>query len=238
MDKGIPAVVPPRLPTSVGTLLVLGGSFDPPHAGHLGPVLSAIDRGGLRDAWVLLVPAARSPHKPQGPIATDRHRVAMLRLVAREQPRVAIWLDEIRRAEEGGHSYTIDTLRRLRSVVPDRVRLRLIIGTDQAAAFHRWREPREIIDIAEPLVLRRRPLTTAAGLVGAMDGGFWTRAERAVWGSRLAKNTLMPDNSTAVRAAIAAAPRDVRRWGTLPGLCFLTPAVSRYIASKGLYGRE
>lgn len=236
MTKGTSQVARIRLPKGVGTLLILGGSFDPPHSGHIDAALSAVTRGRMTDAAVLLVPAAKSPHKPAGAFASDRHRVAMLRLVIGHLPGVRMWLDEVRRAASGEPSYTIDTLRRLRSVVPECVRLRLVIGTDQAAVFHTWRAPREIIEIAEPIVLRRRPVTTAAGLVKAIDHGFWTPSERDAWGKRLAKNTLRADNSTAIRAAILKAPSDVARWKAYPGLRDLHPAVARYIAAHGLYG--
>lgn len=229
-------VTPLKLPKGVRTLIVLGGSFDPPHAGHLGPVFSAIEKGRIKGAKVLLVPAARSPHKPAGTAASDQHRIAMLKLLAKRWPAAMVWLDEIKRAQAGEPSYTIDTLRRLRRIVPEHVGLRLLIGTDQAAAFHKWREPREIISLAEPLVLRRKPIASRDELLRAMGDGFWSEAELEAWAGRLAKNALAADNSTAIRAAIPNAPADVRKWAKRPGLRFLEPKIAKYIMAHGLYG--
>lgn len=229
-------ITPLKLPKGVRTLIVLGGSFDPPHVGHLVPALSAIEKGRIRDAKVLLVPAARSPHKPAGTAASDRHRIAMLRLLAKRWPGVLIWLDEIRRARIGEPSYTVDTLRRLRRIVPEHVGLRLLIGTDQAAAFHKWREPREIIRLAEPLVLRRKPIASRAELLRAMEHTFWSNSELEAWAGRLTKNALAADNSTAIRAAIPNAPADVRTWPKRPGLRFVDSKIAKYIVTHGLYG--
>lgn len=238
-------ITPITLPTRVRTLLVFGGSFDPPHFYHtIGP-LSVVRRLYGPRGWVLYVPAAQSPHKPDGPHASDEHRLAMLRLALDLPGPRSIWTDEIDRArrarERSGAtrapaSYTIDTLRRLRRVLPATVSLRLLIGSDQVAAFHRWKRPREIIRLAEPLVMVREPVVTASSLYSSLDREFWTLDERRAWCTRLAPNFPMEPSSTAVRDAIPGASRNAERWENHSRLSGIATSVAEYIIEHNLYG--
>jgi hypothetical protein len=130
----------------------------------------------------------------------------------------------------------IDTLRRLRSIVPRRVKLRLLIGSDQVRSFHRWKDPRAVIRLAEPLILARAPETTAGRVASALDHAFWTRAERRAWCSRLAPNFPLKESSTEIRDAIPGAPRDARRWDRIPALRGVITPVAKYIVAHNLYG--
>ena len=76
---------------------MFGGSFDPPHLWHT-KIASAARRQVFGPKGVVVfVPAARSPHKKHGPVASDEDRVAMLRLATRRMKRCVIWTDEIDR---------------------------------------------------------------------------------------------------------------------------------------------
>jgi nicotinate-nucleotide adenylyltransferase len=232
-------ITPPTIPRSRGmrTLLVVGGSFDPVHSGHvLVPQAAMSIDFGMRGR-ILYVPAARSPHKTDGPFASDEHRVGMLRALTERSESCGYWTDEIDRAKDGGGgdpSYTIDTLQRLRSVIRATVKLRLVIGIDQALRFHTWRRPREIIEIAEPYVL---PRGGVAQLGEAMDRGFWTPGERRRWDGWVAAHPVIrDDNSTAIRAAIPGAPADVEAWRSIDGLKYVPDVVARYIIEHNLYG--
>jgi nicotinate-nucleotide adenylyltransferase len=222
------------------TLLVVGGSFDPLHSGHVlvPQAAMAIDFG--KRGRILYVPAARSPHKTDGPFASDEHRVGMLRAFTDQCESCGYWTDEIDRAntgEGGGPSYTIDTLQRLRSVIRPTVSLRLVIGMDQALRFHTWRRPRDIIEIAEPYVLPRGGLIGVAKLGEALDRDFWTPGERRRWdGWVAAAPVIRDDNSTAIRAAIPGAPADVEAWRSIDGLKYVPDVVARYIIEHNLYG--
>ncbi|QOJ00256.1 MAG: nicotinate-nicotinamide nucleotide adenylyltransferase [Phycisphaeraceae bacterium] len=235
-------ITPVILPRRVRTLLVFGGSFDPPHFYHtIGPLMTLVRLFGA-SGWVLYVPAACSPHKARGPVASEDHRVAMLRAALDIPAPRSIWTDEIDRArwerERGVRrpSYTIDTLRRLRSVLPEQVTLRLLIGSDQAAAFHRWKDPRAIIRLAEPLILAREPITTASAIYSTLDRDFWTRDERRAWCTRLAPNFPLDESSTVLRNAIPRAPANPERWERTPGLGGISTPVARYIIEHRLYG--
>jgi len=239
-----PPITPLKLPRGVRTLLVYGGSFDPPHIYHAIAPLTILNRLYGEAGWLLYVPAATSPLKRRGPVASDEHRLAMLKLALDVPGRRSIWTDEIDRARwlrERGQdraSYTIDTLRRLRRIVPDRVAMRLLIGADQAALFHKWKDFRAVIRIGEPLVMLRPPVETVNQLYSALDKRAWTRAELAAWCTRMAPNFPMPPASTELRSAIAGAPEDPEAWPRDPVLGNLVTGVARYIIEHNLYGHR
>lgn len=128
---------------------VFGGTFDPPHVGHLAIAEWARDRLAL--ARVLLVPAGEPPHKRGRPVTAARHRLAMARLAARGNPAFAVSPIE---AEREGPSFTVDTLRALR--VRERgARLFLVIGADSLDDFPDWRDPEGILELATLAVAER-----------------------------------------------------------------------------------
>ena len=236
-----PPITPLRLPRGVRTVVVFGGSFDPPHVYHaLAPFLIQT-KFFAKDGWVLYVPAAQSPLKGRGPVASDMHRLAMLKRALDIPAPRSIWTDEIDRAAwlarrgRSEPSYTIDTLRRLRTVVPKGVTLRLLIGADQAANFHEWKDARSIITLAEPLVLAREPIVTVSDLYVALDSDFWTRDERVAWSRRMAPNVPIPAASTTLRDAIPGAPKNVARWSDHKGLQDVIDSVAQYIIDHNLY---
>ncbi|HJP25986.1 MAG TPA: nicotinate-nucleotide adenylyltransferase, partial [Arenicellales bacterium] len=115
---------------------LFGGTFDPIHLGHLLTVNHVRQRVGLDS--VHLVPAARPVHRSQ-PVASEQHRMEMVRLAVDDFPGLVADDRELRRQ---GKSYSIDTICSLRLDYPD-VRFALIVGMDQALAFdswHRWEE--------------------------------------------------------------------------------------------------
>lgn len=218
------------LPPGAGRVLIVGGTFDPVHAGH---VLAAARAREVAEpgSALLFVPAATSPFKRGGGAAACVHRVAMLRLAVRETANAAVWTDEVDRAETGDASYTIDTVRRAAGVAPAGTGLRLLIGADQALRLHEWREARELVALARPLIMMRGDVRTGAALGAALRAAsFWTGAEVEGLASSLVDvGDDLPQSSSALRGTIArggvgAAP---------PG--WLHPAVAAYIESHGLY---
>ncbi|MEO0483937.1 MAG: nicotinate (nicotinamide) nucleotide adenylyltransferase [Planctomycetota bacterium] len=212
-------------------VVLFGGTFDPPHVGHIALAAAARD-AAAPGAWLVFVPAARSPHKERGPIASDADRVEMLRLAIAEAPRAVVWTDEIDRAEAGGRSgasYWVTTLERARTALGPEAPMRFIVGADQAVAFRRWHEPERILELADPVVLVREPIGSAAALEAAMRASGeadpdWL--ER--WRGRCVRAPKSDASSTAVRAALAAG--DARTASVM-----LTPAVAGYIDERGLY---
>ncbi|MBI1189403.1 MAG: nicotinate (nicotinamide) nucleotide adenylyltransferase [Tepidisphaera sp.] len=217
---------PLDVPADVADVVVMGGSFDPPHVGHtrLGEVAR---RHAGELAWLVFVPAARSPFKDAGPTASDTDRVAMLRLATAEAKRTLVWTDEIDRARPGQASYTIDTLRRARAWLDGHgsagARLWLVIGADQAAAFHKWREAGAILELARPLVLAREGAMLDEAMVQHWDAAMMERWRRAV-----VPAPMLEVSSTALRRAMAGDDaRLAEQW--------LEPGVLPYIRERGLY---
>lgn len=132
--------------TKVG---VLGGTFDPPHLGHMAVAQDAVEGLGLDR--VLLIPAQRSPHKDSPPEAPGPERLRMLREAVAGDPRFEVSDIELRRPAP---SYAIDTLTELEGALAG-ARLVLLLGVDQWASFGRWRCPREIARLARIAVLTR-----------------------------------------------------------------------------------
>lgn len=231
---GSSPITPIRIPRGVRTLLIYGGTFDPPHRFHVeGPRAAARMFGPAREVAIVYVPASRNPLKDRGPQVSDTDRVAMLRLALRDAgprgPRTLVWTDEINRATGLAPSYMVDTLRRLRSLVPARVTLRLLIGSDQVSRFHEWKSPRRVIALAEPLVMLRAPIDRVDRVFDVLDGAFWTTAERAAWCGRLAPTEPLEAASTEIRGLMARGRSEPRLRELLP------PRVLRFIRERGLY---
>lgn len=121
---------------------IFGGTFDPPHLGHLVAAQEVHFRLGLDS--VLWVPAAIPPHKTGQPITPGPTRLEMVRAAIAGDPRFQASDIELRRE---GPSYTVDTLRALRDARPDD-ELFLIIGADQLAELRSWRDPEGIAALA------------------------------------------------------------------------------------------
>ena len=128
---------------------IFGGTFDPIHLGHL--ILAETVREACRLDQVLFLPARISPLKQQTAPTEARHRLEMVRLAIAGHPAFQVDDLELRRS---GPSYTVDTLRHLHAQRPDD-ELFLMIGADSLADLSRWREPRELLDLAQLVVVNR-----------------------------------------------------------------------------------
>jgi nicotinate-nucleotide adenylyltransferase len=138
---------------------VFGGTFDPPHIGHL---IAAQDaRSALGLDRVIFVPAAVPPHKRDDTVSAAGTRLAMVRAAIAGADGFEVDDLELRR---GGPSWTVDTLRELAARLPGS-ELFLLIGSDQYAEFESWREPDEIRQLAKVAVLtRENGVRQAAGV--------------------------------------------------------------------------
>jgi nicotinate-nucleotide adenylyltransferase len=128
---------------------IFGGTYDPPHQGHL--IVAQDAWSSLRLDRVRFMPAAIPPHKAGRTITPAWLRLEMLRAAVAGDPRFEIDPYEL---ERGGRSYTVDTLRALRSREPD-TEFVLLIGADQHAEFSTWREADTIPGVARIAVLTR-----------------------------------------------------------------------------------
>jgi nicotinate-nucleotide adenylyltransferase len=128
------------------TIGLLGGSFDPPHAGHVHITREAMKRFGLDRVWWLVSPG--NPLKTRGPAPLADRMIAARALM--QHPRVTVTDIEARL----GTSATADTLRALRAAYPG-VRFVWLMGADNLAQFHLWQDWRSIMDTVPVGVLAR-----------------------------------------------------------------------------------
>lgn len=127
-----------------GVFGILGGTFDPPHVGHLSVANAAIEQLELDE--VRFIPAGEPWQKDGLPVTEAHHRLAMTRLAAAEDGRFTVDDIETRRL---GPSYTIDT------VVALGGRCVLILGSDAAAGIPSWHRGAELLDLADVAVVER-----------------------------------------------------------------------------------
>ncbi len=202
---------------------LFGGTFDPPHAGHLAVARAARDLLALDR--VELIPTRVPPHR-QPPAASAPDRFAMVALAVLDEPRLVPSPREIVR---DGVSYTVETLRRLEREHPE-IEPYLVLGLDSYLDLPHWKEPGEIVARAH-LVIAPRPGATVALRPEDRRRRLSPGAEPAP--GRRAVFVLAMDEvplaATELRAALARGERNV---AGIPG------TVLRYIRKRGLYGME
>ncbi len=191
---------------------VLGGTFDPIHAGHLAAASAAIDCAHLDR--VIFVPAAQPPHRPVA-VAPARDRLAMCRLATTGDARFAVSDLELDRT---GPSYTVDTLLELRRLHPD-AELFLILGWDAASLFHTWHRPEHVRAIAS-IVIVGRPGSKAPQPADLKSAGLDGKGIVRCVGDTPAVS------ASEIRRAVAAGE-------SIAGL--VPEAVERYITTHRLY---
>ena len=196
---------------------ILGGTFDPPHFGHLAIAEEARCRLALER--VLIVPAGRPPHKPRKPITPAQHRVAMVELAVAGNPALVLCRADLDRP---GPSYTAGLLEHLRQHFGPDCELYFVVGMDSLRDFLSWRDPARILDLAQ-LVAVGRPGSEAD----------LPALERAIPGAT-GRVTLL--EGPGLEIASSDLQRRVREG--LP-VRYQTPdAVAEYIEAHGLYRRS
>lgn len=133
----------------MGDIGILGGTFNPPHMGHLVMAEEALDQLDLDR--VVLMPVAVPPHKEAREDPGAAARLELCRLAVADDERFAVSTLEI---ERGGASFTVDTLRELHDVEPEHD-LTFIVGGDMAQSLPAWREPEAILRLARLAVAER-----------------------------------------------------------------------------------
>ncbi|MCS7250862.1 MAG: nicotinate-nucleotide adenylyltransferase [Anaerolineae bacterium] len=128
---------------------LLGGTFDPPHYGHL--VLAEQARIQLDLDRVLFIPAAQPPHKPATEVTPIQHRLNMLARAIAGNPFFELSRADIDRP---GPHYTVDLLAQLQIAYPD-VEFFFLMGSDSLVDLPRWREPYRLIQMAWLAVMPR-----------------------------------------------------------------------------------
>ncbi len=142
------------MPTPVPALRigVFGGAFDPPHVAHASLVQAAVQSLALNELRV--IPTGQAWHKTRT-LSAASHRLAMAELAFSPLPKVVV---DSREIERSGPSYTVQSLRELRTERPQG-EFFLVMGEDQARALQTWHEWQEILRIAIICVASREDLT-------------------------------------------------------------------------------
>ncbi|HTM16503.1 MAG TPA: nicotinate (nicotinamide) nucleotide adenylyltransferase [Terracidiphilus sp.] len=150
-----------------------GGSFDPPHMGHLGIARAA--QAVLRLDTVLFTPVGSQPLKPMGSSASFEDRVAMTELAIRGLPNFAISFADAP-DPSGEPNYTIDTLHRLQAQFPS-AQLFTLVGADSFLSLSRWYRGSEI-PFAAPIIVASRPGQRLEHLAGELPDGLSIVADK------------------------------------------------------------
>lgn len=195
---------------------MLGGSFDPPHAGHLHVARRAREAFGLDH--VVLVPAARPPHKPGRLLAAPADRLALLDLLVGGEPWLSVWTGELARE---GPSYSIDTVRELRRALGPGAELHWILGSDNLAGLPGWREAEELLRLVQPIVVARRGAPLDEALLAPLSPQARERVRRG----------FLPGEP--FDASASELREDLRRGGEGDGA--LPASLREYIREKGIY---
>jgi nicotinate-nucleotide adenylyltransferase len=192
---------------------ILGGTFNPPHLGHLVAAQEAYRELALDT--VTLIPAGLPPHKPVEDEPGAEHRFELCRLAIAGDNRFSVSDLELRR---DGPSFTVDTLDLLRSQSPSDD-LFLILGADIAAGLPKWHEPERVLELATVAIAKRRGTAKEAveQALAQLDGG-----ERA----RFFQMPRIGISSTMVRRRVRAGQ---------PIRYFVPDGVMHYIETHGLY---
>jgi len=149
-----------------------GGSFDPPHLGHLAVARAA--RAAFRLDTVLFAPVGAQPLKPEGSTASFEHRLAMTRLAIEGVAGFAISLADAPKPAGDGSlvpNYTIDTLEGLRATLKPDCMLYCLMGADSFFGLRRWHRAAEIPFVA-PMIVASRPRQPLDGLKAALPQGL------------------------------------------------------------------
>ena len=146
---------------------ILGGSFNPPHLGHLLMAQEAHAQLGLDK--VVLMPVAAPPHKALEDDPGPEERFEMCRLAVAKDERLEVSRLEL---DRGGASYTADTLREIHACAPGD-ELTFIVGGDMAASLPSWREPEAVLELATLAVAEREGIRRhdIAETVAPLRGG-------------------------------------------------------------------
>lgn len=212
---------------------VFGGSFNPPHIGHLNAISSAAQEFGLSKVNLLLAP--QPPHKSIED-TTLQHRMEMLRRACEKYPYCQPDFTEI---ELPSPSYTVNTLRHLRETYPDKSIL-FFMGSDSLLNIQSWYEWESLLNYSHIIVLPRPQykLGTEPELLKWINSVKQTNQamlkERTNGALFFAETPLWDVSSTQLRNAIND-PSAEHSMGTESIKEFVTPNVAAYIEKHNLY---
>ena len=228
-------------------IALYGGSFDPPHSGHIGIAMAAVER--LHLDRVLMAPVGRQPLKQDHAVSPFEDRMVMVQLACAGHPQLASSAIDAPRLD-GRYNYTYDTLERLRETLPAGDELFCLVGADSLRTLHQWHRAAEALMLAQWIVAARpgftlealETLLPARMHVGPPEhGDGWLRMsltkppESPAGNSQSGTLWLLPGlcyevSATELRAALAGDPNEIPRQ-------VLDPQVAAYAREHRLYNR-
>lgn len=205
---------------------ILGGTFDPVHFGHLRIALELQQELDLQT--VRMVPCAQPPHRDE-PGANAQQRLEMLQLALGDEP--ALLLDS-REYQRQGPSYTVDTLRSLRTELGEEQPLCLIMGSDAFASLPTWHEWQQLFELAHIVLAHRPGWKEQMSELGGLDISkrFTDRPEAL---QQRSAGLILPWAVTQLEISATNIRRSVRQ-GKSPRY-LLPEAVREYIKKNRLY---
>ena len=193
---------------SASTRLFFGGSFDPPHLGHVALPQQVARRVAqqvaqhLDNAHIVYVPAARSPFKAAPP-APDQDRIDLLTIALEGMDNTSIWTQELADAPLNPNqpSYWADTWANIAMLdLPGTNRF--LIGADQARSMHRWRRYTEFW--RDAIVMLRDDAASPTTLIDQLATlDVWTPSELDHWRSIIVPVPMIDCSSTSIRTALS-----------------------------------
>lgn len=153
---------------------LFGGTFDPPHLGHLILAEQCREQCALDEVWML--PSGQPPHKRSGEMTAGDRRAEMIELAVAGHPAFRVDRRELKRT---GTTYTVDTLRQFHDEDPAR-ELFFLIGADSLADLPGWRQPAQILQLATIVAVNRgdRPFPDTSALVDTVGSELAARVVR------------------------------------------------------------
>jgi nicotinate-nucleotide adenylyltransferase len=224
-------------------IALFGGSFDPPHSGHIGIAMAAVER--LHLDRVLMAPVGRQPLKQDQTQSPYQDRMVMVQLACAAHPPLAASAIDAPRID-GRYNYTYDTLERLRETLPPDDELFCLVGADSLQTLHHWHRAADALMLAQWIVAARpgftlealQPLLPVGVRAGSPeDGEGWLCVPLSGPAPESQRSTLwlLPDlhyevSATALRAALADHSAGIPQR-------VLDPQVAEYAREHSLYSR-
>lgn len=194
---------------------IYGGTFNPPHLGHMRVVQSALASLSLDRLYV--IPAAEAPNKQGNFSESGEHRMQLLQFYFGDVPPITISDCELQR---GGVSYTVETVEQLKTAHPD-AELILLLGTDSFLSFESWYQWEKILSMASIAVFARGEKNEQALIAEQKE-----KLERQGAKVYMTECRVTPISSTDIRRMLAFRCADE----------YLHPKAAAYIQWHGLYG--
>jgi nicotinate-nucleotide adenylyltransferase len=229
-------------------IALFGGSFDPPHSGHIGIAMAAVER--LHLDRVLVAPVGRQPLKRDQTQSPYEDRMVMVQLACTGHPPLAASAIDAPRVD-GRYNYTYDTLQHLRETLPPGDELFCLVGADSLQTLHRWHRAADALMLAQWIVAAR-PGFTLEALETLLPAGVyagkippdkqergegWLRVPLSMGAPNAQQGTLylLPDlhyeiSATELRAALANHSAGIPQR-------VLDPRVAEYAREHQLYHR-